>query len=284
MVDLHLHTVYSDGSWEPQTVAERAFQVGLRIIAITDHDGVGGIDEATEAGERLGLRVIPGIELSALHRGIETHVLGYFIDHREPGLLRELDSIAKARSERVADMVGLLRRKGLDISFEDVIAQSPKGYLGRPHIAKAMVAKGIIAGNSEAFTLEFIGNEGECYLPTCELSVAGAIEIIHSAKGIAVLAHPGFWSGSQGIIPDDDIEGFVAEGLEGIECRHFRHPEEVARHFEAIAERLGVLKTGGSDCHGDYYNPVKIGTVEVPFEWFKKLEDYCNFKGGRKWC
>lgn len=281
MIDLHLHTYYSDGTWSPSEVVERAASLALSAISIVDHDGVGGIPEALESCSRFDIHFIPGIEISTAHRAVETHVLGYYIDYKSNDLINQLEKIASTRFERVAGMIELLNnRKGLRLEIEDLVAFSPKGYYGRPHIAKALVAKKYIERASDAFTDELIGDSGDCFLPTDFLSVTNAIELIKRVGGLPVLAHPGFWGGPGGAINEGDIADFAACGLMGIECRHFRHSTGKTKMYEKIANKLGLLKTGGSDCHGDYYDPVKIGTVAVPDEWFELIYEKDKTKGG----
>ena len=273
MIDLHLHSSYSDGTWTPKQVLQKAAEFGFKAVSITDHDRVGGIDEAIEAGNSLGIEVIPGIEITAVHRGIETHILGYFIDYKNPGLSAEIRKLDTFRTERVRDMVRLLRNHGVIIDFEDVVECSPSGYLGRPHIAEAMVKSGAILRSREAFTSEYIGNEGKCYIPTSNLTVFEAIDIISEHHGLSVLAHPGFWDRPGEMIPAEDIAVLKKEGLDGIEVKHSRHSRKIEEHFYNLAEKLDLIKTGGSDCHGTFYDPIKMGTVEVPDEWLAIMKD-----------
>jgi hypothetical protein len=255
-------------------VVLQAAKRGLSAIAITDHDSIGGISEALGTGARNNIEVVPGIELTAMHRDVETHILGYYIHWEDRGIADLLAEITQVRRERVAEMINCLKRKkGFDIAQENVFSRAEHGSVGRPHIASELVKLGYIKKTQEAFTDELIGNGGECYRPVCELTVKQAIEIIRDYSGIPVLAHPGYWSGPGGVIPEEDILDFIRRGLVGLECRHHRHSAKMASQFEELASRIGLLKTGGSDCHGTYYNPIKMGTVAVPEEWLEKLKE-----------
>lgn len=280
MIDLHLHTARSDGTWEPDFVVAMAKKHGFSAIAITDHDAISGIEPAMEEGKKLGVEVVPGLELTTMFRGVETHVLGYYIMYKEPELSRILEDIALLRIERVGEMIDLLKKnKGFEIELDRVVALAGNGRVGRPHIANELANRGYIDSRRDAFTDELIGNNAKCYRPVCDLTVEEAVSILLDFGGTPVIAHPGFWRGVGDCIPDEDIEGFIKHGLEGIECRHHRHTQKISEHFERLAEKLGLLKTGGSDCHGTYYDPIKIGTVVVPDVWLDEMKARRAIKG-----
>jgi len=273
MIDLHLHSNFSDGTWSPDKVVMEAAKRGLKTIALTDHDSVGGIEIALRAAKQSGIELISAIELSTTHRGEETHFLGYFIDHHDSKLLACLKDCAEFRRKGVEEIVALLNKRGYNISMEAVEALSAHGYIGRPHIARVLCDLGVIERIKDAFVPELIGNGGDCYTPLSNLSVEEAIGIIERAGGLAIMAHPGAWPEPGKRIPDDDIESFVGMGLAGIECIHTRHSKVDKRHYIEMADDLGILKTGGSDCHGTYYNPVLIGSATIPSEWLTEMKN-----------
>ncbi len=281
VIDLHIHSNFSDGTWLPDEVVSYAARIGLSTIALTDHDNVSGIPEALSAGEKYGVEVIPGVEITSYHRGVETHVLGYFIDWKNNNFLTTIRKLSEYRNGAISEMVALLARKDYTISMNDVISASRSEYVGRPHVARALVDNGVFASVQDAFDGGPIGDDGECFVPMSNLSTENAIEQIISAGGIAVIAHPGAWPGNGKIFPAEDIPKLVKSGLGGIECAHPRHSVDVRRHLEGIADSLGIAKSAGSDCHGDYYDPVKMGSVRMPVDWLLDLKSR-HLKGGTR--
>lgn len=281
VIDLHTHSNFSDGTWTPGEVVAYAFKLGLSTIALTDHDNVSGISEAISAGSKYGLEVIPGVEITSYHKGVETHILGYFIDRTDSNFLATVKKLSEYRNRAIAKMVALLARKGYTISMNDVISASRSDYIGRPHVARALVDNGNFARVQDAFDGGPIGDDGECFVPMSDLSSEDAIGEIIANGGVAVIAHPGAWPGSGKIFPAEDLNYLAQVGLGGIECAHPRHSEDVRKHFESIADSLGIAKTGGSDCHGEYYNPVKMGSMPMPTDWLLDLKSR-NKQGGTR--
>lgn len=272
MIDLHIHSNHSDGTWTPEEVVANAAGLGFSTIAITDHDNVSGLAEAICAGAEKNIEVIPGIEMTSYHRGVETHILGYFIDFENSDFRKILTHLTDYRNSAITEMVALLNNQSYTISIDDVIGTSISGYIGRPHVARALCNKGCVTRIQDAFDGGPIGDDGECFVRMSDLSAEEAIGVIIDAGGLPVIAHPCAWPNPGNCFPEDDIHGLKEIGLAGIECAHPRHSEEVRLRFEKIAEDFELLKTGGSDCHGEYYDPVKMGSVTMPASWLAELK------------
>lgn len=256
-VDLHVHTTASDGVFSPSEVVAAALALGLTAVAITDHDSVEGIDEALRAA-RGGLpQVIPGVELSVMAPdGGDSHILGFFVDHTSPALAGALSSLREARQARALRMVELLRDAGHLLDADGVARHAGSGAVGRVHIARALVDSGSVDSVERAFA-DLIGRTGPFYVTKSTLSARQALEVIHAAGGVAVLAHPG-------VTGEDGLDELVALGLDGIEAYHAEHSPEQVRHFENLARRSGLLVTGGSDFHGPGMRSAALGTGGCP--------------------
>jgi predicted metal-dependent phosphoesterase TrpH len=242
-LDLHVHTTASDGVWSPAAVAHHA--VGrLDVIAITDHDTVAGIDRARRAAEGQPLHVIPAVELSSTFNGRDVHVLGYFVDPEAPALLDHETRAMGARERRMEEMIGRLREQGIEVDMDAVLhaAGPERGSIGRPHLARVLVAEGHARNVPDAFD-RWIGDAHRAFVSTALLDPAGAVAVVRAAGGIAVWAHP----------PADLIDvllpSLVKSGLRGLEVYRPRvSPRRVVR-LEGIARTAGLVVTGGSDWH-----------------------------------
>ena len=273
--DLHLHSTYSDGSYTPEELVKKSLEKDLTTIAIADHDTVEGISLAKKASKSLSIEVIPGIEFSTFRGKSEIHILGYFIDYHDPKLLKETKKIFSARENRAKKMVELLNEQGINISFEQVKSLAGDDFLGRPHVAKAMVEKGYINKVGEAFTKEYIANGGKAYVSKYRLKPKKAIDLILKADGIPVLAHPKFINNGQEM-DYKDIKEMKNYGLKGIEVYQSKHDKKAEEKYTRIAEELDLLITGGSDFHGENDPDVKLGDVRLDEEKVKKLKDAAN--------
>ncbi len=245
--DLHVHTHASDGQLSPSAVVLAAAAAGLHVISITDHDTVAGVREATEAARGLQVRVLPGIELSTRHEGSEIHVLGYLVDPESPPLRAyEAEAIAR-RQERMRRMVERLQALGVRVAYEDVIraAGVDAATVGRPHLARALLAGGHTRYYGEAFDL-YLHDGGSAFVPTEFPGVRTAIETIHAAGGVAVWAHPPV------ALFDREVRTFVEWGLDGVECFRPNTPPAESLLLETAARELGMFPTGGSDWHGPH--------------------------------
>ncbi|MBB1509156.1 PHP domain-containing protein [Tessaracoccus sp. MC1756] len=249
-IDLHTHSRVSDGTDTPTTLVMKAFQAGLDAIALTDHDTFGGVLEAQEAGKRIGLKVLCGIEMSTEVEGRAVHLLGYGCDIYDRDLGEELARIRHGRSHRLPMMIEKLNAAGLELTIDDVnrVAMGAPA-IGRPHVADAMVAKGYIADRDEAFKV-WLDEDRPGYVKRYAASLERAIELIHGAKGVAVIAHPWARRGRE-VIDAPYLEQLVRDyGLEGIEVDHPDHDDDARSLLFEMGGRLGLLRTGSSDYHG----------------------------------
>ena len=259
-VDLHLHSSVSDGVLSPAEVVTKAAELGLTMISLTDHDNVDGITPALKAAEDYpSLTLIPGLEVSTDTYTGEVHVLGYYIDHSNPELLASLKKLRDSRLGRAQKMIAKLSGMGLPVEWERVKELSGNGSVGRPHIARALLEKGYIDTLKEAFS-KYIGFGGPAYVPRGKMTPAEAIELITRSDGLAVLAHP------LGI-PNLDtlLKTLVKAGLTGIEVYYKDYPSEDRESLADLAEKHGLIATGGTDYHGlDDSTEVMMGEAGVP--------------------
>lgn len=249
-IDLHTHSRVSDGTDTPTILVTKAFEAGLDVISLTDHDTFAGVAEAQEAGKRIGIKVLGGIEMSTERAGASVHLLGYGCDPFDRELNAELARIRFGRTDRLPAMVEKLNAAGLAITLDDVMtAANGAPALGRPHVADALVAKGYVTDRDEAFA-RWIGDDKPCYVHRYACPLERAIELVHAAKGVAVIAHP--WGrGAQDVLPAPYLESLVRDhGLEGIEVDHPDHDEETRSLLFEMGARLGLVRTGSSDYHG----------------------------------
>lgn len=258
-VDLHLHTNASDGQHTPSELVVLAQK--FDIIAITDHDTTDGIAEAQEAARKIGSpQIIPGIEFSAEDDAGDVHMLGYFIDIQDAAFQAELQKFQNDRFTRGQRMVEKLAALGLPLDWNRIAALADGGSIGRPHIARAMVEAGYVETVREAFD-RYIANDGIAYVARRRLSPEEAVHMIHAAKGVAVLAHPG-------LLPDPEamVRRLIPYGLDGVEVTHPSNSESVRLQMRALAREFSLIMTGGSDFHGLAIKPdVRIG-METPPE------------------
>jgi len=266
-VDLHVHSTTSDGVLTPSEVVSAALERGLAVLALTDHDTLGGVAEAQRAAEGTGLEVIPGVEINSEGEWGDLHFLGYYVDPENPFLGERLEAMREARLERARKMVERLARMGMPLEWERVRALAGGESVGRPHVARALLEAGYVASIQEAFD-RYIGSGGPAYVPRLRLTPAQVIEAVHRAGGVAVLAHPAH-SGATDLIPR-----FVALGLQGLEVYYPHHSPQEVRALESLCGRYGLLATGGSDFHGPGHEEgAEIGSVFVPLECVARLKE-----------
>ncbi len=263
-VDLHVHSTASDGTRPPDEVVREAKRIGLKAIALTDHDTLDGIAVATETGIALGVRVVPGIELSAVEGDAETHILGLHLsDTRQ--IEAQLVALREMRRGRAERIVHRLNELGVRVEMVAVLEQAGAGAIGRPHVARAMIAEGWAVDFRDAFD-RYLGSGRPAYVPKDRLSASDAIGVIHRAGGIAVLAHPA-QSGTR-----DRVEAFTRAGIDGVEVRHPSHtPEDVAR-LTALVDFFGLVPSGGSDWHGAAEGARTLGMMRVPESWLERQD------------
>jgi predicted metal-dependent phosphoesterase TrpH len=278
-IDLHIHTTASDGTFTPQEILSRAQRLGLKAIAITDHDTVVGSKEALRSGIPPSLEFLTGVEISAtpppFYPGSGSfHLLGYSIHLDDPKLNGTLEKLQQARKNRNPAIIDRLQELGISITLEEVRKEAGEGQLGRPHIAKLMVKKGAVASIDEAFD-RFLGTGKAAYVDKQRVDCFKAIEIILDAGGVPVLAHPGLLDYSNENQFDELIGNLKNAGILGLEVYYSEHTPDQTRLFAELAHRHGLLVTGGSDFHGDIQPEIEMGSGKgeliVPYELFEKL-------------
>jgi 3',5'-nucleoside bisphosphate phosphatase len=263
-VDLHMHSTASDGAQPPEAVVAAAHAAKLAAIALTDHDTVDGVAAAREAGERLGVRVIAGVELSAHEGKDELHLLGLQLQHVDV-LAGALVRFRDDRVARAEEMVAKLNALGVPVTMESVLTHAAGGAVGRPHVARALVAGKFVGDQREAFD-RYIGGGRPAYVDKPRLEMDAAIALVHDAGGIAVWAHPG------GEGRRERVERLVAAGLDGLEVRHPSHSADDTQRLAALVDFFGLVPSGGSDWHGQREGPRTIGMMRVPAEWLEQQE------------
>jgi predicted metal-dependent phosphoesterase TrpH len=257
-IDLHTHSTHSDGTFEPAEVIRLGAERDLDVVALTDHDTTDGLPEALAAGLEVGVEVVPGVEFSAEYLRTSVHMLCYWMDAADTALQLELRRLREDRLRRGELMVGELRALGLPIAFERVREIAGDAAIVRPHIAQAMVEAGIVETEKEAFE-RYIGDGGPAHVAKHALDPVDAVALIEGAGGVCVLAHPGMWV-DQSSVPDELIERMAVAGMRGLEVDHPDHTPEARERYRALADRLGLIAIGGSDCHGTRYDPVRLGS------------------------
>lgn len=272
-IDLHVHTTASDGTLTPAQAVALAKEQGLAAVAVTDHDTASGYAEAAAAGEVLGVEVVPGIEISTKYGGA-VHILGYYIDPQSESLAAVSEWLVRDRDQRNRKMAELMAADGLPVSYEDMHRRFG-AVIGRPHFAELLVELGLARDMQDAFD-RYVEKGQKYYLPRTILPIERAIEIIRSAGGVPVLAHPFQYKRDDAGLREM-IEYCVSLGLKGMECRYSGYDAEKSAYLEALAEEYGLVKTGGSDFHGSNKPHIRLGSgtggLEVPYEYLEKLKE-----------
>ncbi len=271
--DLHTHSTASDGALSPRELVALAAERGLSGLAITDHDTVDGIEQAQAMGSLIGVRCIGGVELSCTSTADPSvHILGYFVNPQDPALLQIVSELQLARVDRARAMAERVSAvSGIELTLDDVLAQADGHAPGRPHVARAMVAKGVIASELAAFSPEWIGSGGRAFAPLASVPVARAIATIHQAGGAAVFAHPGSSRGKA--IKEASLREAAAAGLDGVEVDHPDHIDDVVRRCVELAAELDLVPTSGSDDHGNGVEGSRLGCRTVPLRIVQQLEE-----------
>lgn len=266
-MDLHVHTTASDGRLSPNQVVMLAAERGVRYLAITDHDTTAGLQEAMQMGDKAGVIVLPGIELSTLYREQEVHILGYFIDEKNPELQTKLLELKESRCKRTEKMVEKLKNLGYPVTMEEVRNKSRGGVLGRPHLALVLQDHGIVSSVEEAFAkLLNPGRPG--YVPRLRISPREAVSLISQAGGAAVLAHPG------DDLPVEILPACLEAGLAGIEVYHPLHSPALQDYYQDMANKMQLVATGGSDFHGhDEGDWERFGAYTLPAATVLRLKN-----------
>ncbi len=259
-IDLHSHSTCSDGVLSPTALVERAAARGVTQLALTDHDTTAGIEEARNAGQGCGVQIIEGVEISAWH-GQEVHMLGYFVRPETPSVHAVLERQSTGRLDRVREIGARLDRLGMSIDIDAVI-ESAAGNVGRPHVARALIAAGHVPDFEAAFA-RLLKKGAAAYIPASRLTATHAIRVIHEAGGAAVIAHPG-------VENVGDLEALVECGLDGVEAHHPAHHPGLVSKYATFARKHGLVATGGSDFHAPG-GRVDLGDRGVPTEALEAL-------------
>ncbi len=286
-VDLHIHTTASDGVMTPSEIVRYAKSKGLQAIAITDHDTIDGVSEGLEEGKRIGFEVIPAIEISVEYDHGSMHLLGYFIDIYHPLLNEKLRELQKARAERNPKMIEKLNQLGIPITYEEVLRASGGGQVGRPHFAQVLVEKHYVGSFQEAFE-RYLKKGAPAYVDKFRFTSKEAINFIREANGVAVLGHPNTLGLNGQIELEQLLIRLIKEGLKGIEVYYPEHSPLETAQYKLLAERFGLVVTGGTDYHGIEKNGVDIGIgrgdMRLPYsmvEALREARNSLNPSGGR---
>lgn len=263
--DLHLHTLFSDSTYSPQELIEETKRAGLSCISIVDHDTILGIEPCLEFSRLEDIEVLPGIELTAEYDGLEIHILGYLFDYKNKDLIEMLYLLKKERIERIYKIVDRLNSMGINLKAEAVFNIAKEATVGRLHVARAMLAEGLIGSIPEAFT-KFIGDKCPAFVLGFSLSPYEAIKLIKKAGGIPVLAHP------YTLNRDDLIPKLIDYGIMGLEVYYPEHSASMVDFYLSLARKYNLLVTGGSDCHGNAKPEIKIGSIKVSYDLVERLK------------
>jgi 3',5'-nucleoside bisphosphate phosphatase len=275
MIDLHTHTTASDGRCTPAELVARAAAAGVTVLSVTDHDTSDACEAVATACAAAGITFVPGIEITAVRDEVDVHVLGYFVDARSPGLCAFLAGQRQRRIDRVGRIIVQLETLGLHLDSDAILQPAidqPGKSIGRPAIARALVAAGYVKTPNEAFASWL--SRGRPGFVTREAAAPDiVIAQIHDAGGIASVAHPGL------LRRDEWIAGFAASGLDAIEAYHTNHDEEMTRRYCSVAHRLGLGISGGSDYHADdSHGSAHPGSVSLPADAFDDLRDRATIR------
>ncbi len=263
-IDLHIHTTYSDGTFSPEMVVDTAVDCGLDVIALTDHDNVLSHKVAGDYIKKnnIKLEILPGVEINTIYKGYEVHILGYFMDTNNHDFQNLMKAQQEARVKQTREIIELLNKKaGIKIKFEDIKALVAEGgSIGRPHIARAITNAGGVNNVMEAYA-KYINDESNVYVQRKTVSPHDACEIMYDAGGIPVFAHP-----IDVEISDELTKELVSYGLRGIEAYHRKHSPAMIEHYSSLAEKYGLIITGGSDFHAPSVNrgSILMGKNFVP--------------------
>ena len=272
-IDLHTHSTVSDGTLSPTGVIEAAVAARLDVVALTDHDTLHGWPEAAQAAGRLMVEFVPGVEISCRWYGVQPaislHLLAYYVDPTDAALVAELARVRQAREQRAERMVELMRADGLDVTWAEVLGYAAGGTVGRPHLAQALIRRGLVATVGEAFAPDMLGQRWR--VPKEDTDVFTALDLVRGAGGVAVFAHPRATKRGR-VVPDSLIEELAERGLFGVEADHEDHSPQERAEVRALADRLGLVCTGSSDFHGTN-KPTPIGANLTDPAVFAAIKD-----------
>ncbi len=275
VVDMHVHSNASDGTFAPFALLAEAKKAGLSAMALTDHDTMDGIAEAAAAAEELGIELVPGVEFSTEYKDCEIHVLGYYLSEEYPRLRAKLEEFRDFRSTRNVRMVERLAEEGFSITMKDLTKRAPDSVLTRAHIARFLCETGQVPDIKTVFS-EYIGEHCRCYIERPKISPVEAVVLIREAGGLAVLAHPVLYS-----LSDEDLRQMILEmkdaGMCGMEAVYSENSPEDETRFRQMADSYGLLVSGGSDFHGTNKPDIKLGTgkdnLHIPYSSLQAFKD-----------
>ncbi|MCB1196102.1 PHP domain-containing protein [bacterium] len=269
-IDLHIHTTKSDGLCSPYQIMEMAHELNLAAISITDHDTVEGYLEAVIPAQQFGIELISGIEFSCTEDGQDIHVLGYFVDTSCEALSEHLKNMRTARKRRFRQIVEVLNTQGIPLDADVLLEKLNNTSPGRLHIARSLIEIGKVHTVQEAFQ-RYLGEQCPAYVSTAKISVSECIKLIHSIRGLAILAHPGLYKN------DTLITRFVGYGIDGIEAYHSNHTKTQVRKYLAMAQEKNLKISGGSDFHAlNSHEPLSLGSLKLPYSILETLKQSIN--------
>ena len=271
VADLHLHSLFSDGVYTSQRLVERAVQVGLDCIALTDHDTLEGCEETERICAKKGIEFIPGVELTAYYLEEEIHVLGYCMDLHNEAFLKSLQKFQKGRQYRVEKMVSLLNKQGVPLSLERVLQIAQCKAPGRAHMARALLEGGFCSSHSEVYS-RYLGKGKPAWVPKIYCGLEESIELLHQSGGVAIIAHPGALVQQEAVIKHS-----IEFGVDGFECYHPKNSASTTQKLLSNCEKHGLLVTGGSDCHG-IKERLSMGSIKLPIRHVERLNQWVYSK------
>lgn len=265
-IDLHMHSTFSDGIHPPEKLVEIAVRKELAAIALADHDSLSGFRQLEAAATEAGVEVITGVELSSEHNGRDLHILGYGVDPHDEELLAMLKTFRDTRERRGVMIVEKLGEMGIHLDIDAILAKAGKAALGRPHIAEALVEGGHASDFAEVFA-KYIGEDCPAYVEKYKITPGGAVEHIHGAGGLAFVAHPGYYLEDRSAFDE-----LLDQGFDGVEVLHPYHRNGVVDELQSIADKRGLLTSGGSDFHG-FAGRDNMGEPRVPYRLLEKIRE-----------
>lgn len=273
-IDLHVHSTFSDGTFTPSMLLKEAYDKGLAAMALTDHDTVEGIDEAAAAAEKLGIELVPGIELSTFYDKKEIHIVGLFIDYKDSGFNKKLAEFKDRREAKNMKMCEKFKEIGIDVSYSEMKSMYAGSVITRAHFADYLLKKGIVRDRNEAFD-RYIGNRGPCYVDREKITPADAIKLIHSVGGIAVLAHPVLYH--LGAAQMTKLMEYLCDnGIQALEAIYSTYSMGEEIQMRNLASRYNLLISGGSDFHGENKPHIQLGKgtgkLFVPYDVLENLK------------
>lgn len=275
IIDMHVHSSASDGTFSPYALLAEAKKAGLSAMALTDHDTMDGIDEAAAAAEELGIELVAGVEFSTDYQGHEIHVLGYYLSQEYPRLKAKLEEFRDFRATRNVRMVKRLQEEGFSITMEELTEKFPDSVLTRAHIARFLCETGQLPDVRTVFA-EYLGENCRCYIQRPKISPVEAVILIREAGGLAVLAHPVLYH-----LTDEELKQLIFEmkeaGLCGLEAVYSENTAADEARMRSLAEEAGLLISGGSDFHGKNKPDIQLGTgkgnLHIPYSYLQALKD-----------